>query len=144
MAAASREQIFAALFAQVSSSAFVTMSRRMQHYANVDSASQPALFQSEGKQTAAVVAGKPTKWTFRAALAIYAHAQTANPDDLTSTLNDLVDGVVAALDREPATERQTLGGLVYDCRVQGDIETDEGFLGDQAVALIPIEIITNL
>ena len=42
-----------------------------------------------------------------------------------------------------ATGKQTLGGLVHDCRIAGDIETDEGRLGDQAVAIIPIEMMSR-
>jgi hypothetical protein len=35
----------------------------------------------------------------------------------------------------------TLGGLVNYCRIEGDIETDEGLLGEQAVAIIPVSIL---
>ena len=48
--------------------------------------------------------------------------------------------------RRPAADAalrnvQTLGGLVSDCWISGKIETDEGALGGQAVAIIPIEMI---
>jgi len=72
------------------------------------------------------------------------HASTCNTADVVTTLNNEVDAIVAALDREPASGMQTLGGLVHDCRIAGDIETDEGRLGQQAVAIIPIEIIANV
>jgi hypothetical protein len=140
----SRETIFAALFALVSPlPALQTASRRLKHWTDVAPPDQPALFQAEGRQTASVVANQPTKWTFRAEFVVYVHANTADTDDVITTLNNLVDSIVAALEREPATGRQTLGGLVYDCRISGDIETDEGRLGEQAVAIIPIEIIAN-
>jgi hypothetical protein len=52
-------------------------------------------------------------------------------------LNQLVDAIELALSPGPAFEEQTLGGLVSHCRIVGEIETDEGVLGDQAVAIIP-------
>lgn len=141
----SREAIFAALFARASTpSRLQTKSRSLKSWTDVAPPDQPALFQSEGKQTAAVLPGLPTKWTFRAELVLYVHAANCAQDqDVVTVLNTLVDEIVTALDREPGVGRQTLGGLVHDCRIQGDIETDEGRLGQQAVAIIPIEIIAN-
>jgi hypothetical protein len=141
----SREAIFAALFAKATASTgLVTKSRTLKTWADTASAEQPALFQAEGKQAASTHAGLPTKWTFRAELVLYVHASTCNTADVVTTLNNEVDAIVAALDRDPATGTQTLGGLVHDCRISGDIETDEGRLGQQAVAIIPIEIIANV
>lgn len=141
----SREAIFAALFAKAAAASadFRTTSRTMRPWTEVDAAEQPALFQAEGKQSAEAKAGQPTKWIFRAELALYVHRATCGQADVVVALNMLVDAIVAALDREAATGKQTLGVLVYECRISGDIETDEGRLGDQAVALIPIEIIAN-
>jgi hypothetical protein len=147
----SREAIFAALFARLAplqgspdgDGTVVTLSRTLKAWTDVAPADQPALFQSEGRQTAVTGNGLLTKWAFHAELAVYVHASTAGTLDVVERLNGVVDAVLAAIDREPGTGRQTLGGLVHDCRVQGDVETDEGRLGQQAVALIPIEIIAN-
>lgn len=141
----SREAIFAALFAQVSAAAgLVTTSRTLQLWTDVAPAQQPALFQAEGKQAAIVQRPKPTKWAFHAELAVYCHRATAGGVDVVSQLNTIVDAIVAALEPPAGADAQTLGGLVTDCRIAGDIETDEGRLGEQAVALIPIEIIANV
>lgn len=141
----SREAIFAALFAKASASTRLrTKSRAVKTWTDVAPPDQPALFQCEGTQTAAVVANQPTKWTFRAELYLYVHEGSCTQDqDRVTVMNNEVDRIVALLDREPAVGRQTLGGLVYDCRISGDIETDEGRLGLQSVAVIPIEIIAN-
>ena len=56
-------------------------------------------------------------------------------------LNVLLDAVEVALAPD-FTGYQTLGGLVYDCKISGKIETLEGILGGQEVALVPIEILT--
>lgn len=140
----SREAIFAALFARVSaSSGLRTASRTLKAFDDTAPAEQPALFQTEGKQGATTVRGQPTKWTLRAELVLYVHKATCGQDDVVVALNTEVDAIVASIDREPATGLQSLGGLVHDCRIAGDIETDEGRLGVQAVAIIPIEIIAN-
>lgn len=140
----SRESIFAALFALTSGSATLrTRSRTLRDFTQVDPAEQPALFQAEGRQAATKVAGMPTKWTFHAELVVYVHRATCGQDDVVVALNAEVDTIVAALEPSPATGTQTLGDLVHDCRIQGEIETSEGRLGDQAVAIIPIEIIAN-
>lgn len=141
----SREAIFAALFAKVSTSAgLVVKSRTLRAWDETSPAEQPALFQAEARQTASGQAGMPTKWTFHAELALYVHASTCNQVDVVTALNNEIDAIVAALDREPASGKQTLGGLVHDCRISGDIETSEGRLGQQSVAIIPIEIIANV
>lgn len=139
-----REQIFAALFALVSaSSSYKTSSRKLKHWAQVPPAQQPAIFQTQGKEHAVAGYRMPTRWTLHASLYIYAHQNSL--DTLPSTaLNGLLDAIELALVPDVATGEQTLGGLVTHCRIVGDIETDEGVLGDQAVAIIPIEILANV
>jgi hypothetical protein len=123
--------------------ACVTKSRTLRNVdRHVAPAEQPALFQAEGRQTRRRC-GQPTKWTFRAELALYVHAATCGQDDVVvhSTPKWMRSSPRSIASRRRA---QTLGGLVHDCRIAGDIETDEGRLGDQAVAIIPIEIIANV
>lgn len=138
----SREAIFSALFALVSSAAeFKTASRKLVHWTEVAPVDQPALFQAQGKESATVLYRAPTKWTLHASLYVYAHQ---NSLDLLPAvaLNGLLDAIEAKL--APGYDgEQTLGGLVSHCRIVGEIETDEGVLGDQAIAIIPIEIQAN-
>lgn len=139
----SREQSFAALFARLSSaSGFVSTSRVLRHWDNVAPEQQPIGMQMEGRQIAAGPSLRLTKWTFHAEWYVYAHAANTS-GDVVALLNSLVDACVAALDPGPAFDTQTLGGLVTDCRISGDIETSEGRLGQQAVAIIPLLIIAN-
>jgi hypothetical protein len=58
-------------------------------------------------------------------------------------LNPLVDAVEAALMPAATTGVQDLGlpAMVQHAYIAGKIETDEGVLGDQAVAIIPVEIL---
>jgi hypothetical protein len=54
-----------------------------------------------------------------------------------------LDALEAALAPSPVTGIQTLGlpGMVRHVTISGKVETDEGVLGDQAVAIVPIEIL---
>lgn len=135
-----REPVYAALFALLSGAApFVTASRRLRHWSDVGPAEQPALFVVQKSETAERRAGLPAKWRASVDVYIYAHA----PDDATSpatVLNPLLDAIEAAL--APAGGAvQTLGGLASHAWIAGKIETDEGVLGGQAVAIVPVEIL---
>lgn len=137
-----REPIYAALFGLLSKAAsFQTSSRRRKHWDDCTSAEQPALFQcqvcerAESKKT-----NLPTVYHPQVEVWIYAHS--SDPDKAPSqVLNPLVDAVVSTLNNVGPSGAQTLGGLVTACQVSGDIEYDEGLLGDQAVAKIPVTIL---
>ena len=137
-----REAIYSALFTKLSSvNGVVTKSRKLRHWADVTSIEQPALFQAQIQEHAARMTNQPTIWKLE--LDVYLYVNTADIDTSPSQiLNPILDAIMAAL--EPASgEVQTLGGLVTYCRVSGAIKTDEGVLGVQAVAIIPIEILTT-
>lgn len=139
-----REPIYAALFALVSAAAdFVTAERRLRHWSDVAPAEQPALFQSQRSETAAVkTLGAPTVWTLAVELYLYVHS--SDPYRAPAMLlNPLLDAVESALVPSGVTGVQDLGlpSMVQHAYIAGKIETDEGALGDQAVAMIPIEIL---
>lgn len=138
-----REPIYAALFALVAGTAdFVTVSRRLRHWTDVGAAEQPALFQIQKSETAEERRPLPAKW--RATVDLYLYAQA--PDELTApatVLNPLIDAVEAALAPDPFSNVQSLGGLVAHCWIAGKIQTDEGVLGGQAVAIVPVEILVS-
>jgi len=138
-----REPIYAALFALVQSAApFVTVSRRLRHWSDVGAAEQPALFMIQKTETAEERRPLPVKW--RASVDLYVYAQA--PDETTApstVLNPLLDALEAALAPDPVSHVQTLGGLVQHCWIAGRIATDEGVLGGQSVAIVPVEILVS-
>jgi hypothetical protein len=137
-----REAIYAALFAKLAASAgYALTSRRLKHWNDVSKEQQPALFMAQGNQTANTVRGQPTRWTLSVDAYIYARTDGAATPGLI--LNPLLDAVEAALAPNAIENAQTLGGLVEWCRIEGAIETDEGTLGDQAVAIVPISILVS-
>lgn len=137
-----RQAIADALFALVSAlSGFETVSTRLKHWSDVPSAEQPALFQSQGNQTPLPppAPGGPRAWHLDFTLRVYVN--TSEAIDPTSVLNPILDDLTALFDANAIGAPQTLGGLVQWARIEGTIETFEGTLGDQEVALIPIRIL---
>ena len=139
-----REAIYAALFTRVAGAAhFVTAARRLRHWSALTPAEQPALFMRQKSEVAAARAtGAPTVWTLIVDLYLYAHASDPYVAPAT-VLNPLMDAVEAALAPLAATGIQDLGlpDMVKHACIAGKIETTEGVLRDQAVAIIPVEIL---
>jgi len=139
-----REAIYGALWALAAAAAdFASADRRLRHWSAVAPAEQPALFMSEkGGRAVVKTPGAPVVWTLHADFFIYAHS--SDPYLAPATiLNPLIDALEAALAPSPATGLQQLGlpDMVRHALIAGKVETDEGVLGDQAVAVIPVEIL---
>ena len=118
----SREHIYSALFALVGGAAdFATATRRIKEYSDVDQSTQPAILQVELGEKWDAPPGMPPLVTLNARLFLY--CETGDPTAIVSTaLNGLLDAVSAALaPASDADERQTLGGLVFHCRIAGDV-----------------------
>jgi hypothetical protein len=139
-----RETIYAALFEAIDSAAdFVTVDRRLRHWSDVSPAEQPALFMAQKTELATVkTLGASTVWTLAVDLHVYVHSSDPYLAPAT-VLNPLLDAVEAALAPSPTTGIQDLGlpAMVQHVYISGKIETDEGVLGDQAVAIVPVEIL---
>lgn len=142
----SREPILAALFKLLQgASAFQTASRRLRHWSDVPPPQQPALFLAlRHEQVKMMPPGVPPVSLITCDVYVYANTGTTQADPLTApstVLNPLVDAIAAALAPDNLiTNKQTLGGLAVHCWIEGRIDTDEGALGDQGVAIIPIVI----
>jgi hypothetical protein len=135
----SREAIYQALFARVSTAAdFATATRRIKEYADVDQATQPAILQVELGEKWAEPGTPPQAVVLRAKLFLY--CESNDPTEPVSTqINTLMDAVTAALAPPDIEERQTLGGLVYNTAIVGDVTIAEGLSGQSEVS-IPLEI----
>lgn len=139
-----REQIYEALFELVNSAAqFTTAERRLRHWSDVSPAEQPAVFTSEkGGHAVSKAYGTPQVWTLLVDLYVYVHSSDPYRSP-AMVLNPLLDAIEAAVAPNPNTGIQNLGlpSMVQHVRIEGKLETDEGVLGDQAVAVIPVEIL---
>jgi hypothetical protein len=141
-----REAIYSALWSQVSGAAsFVTADRRLRHWSDVSPAEQPALFMSQKAQrgeTQRSEVNLPIVWILEAEFYIYVHSS----DPYTAPailLNPLIDAVENVLSFDPISGVQDLGlpQFVRHTRINGRIETAEGVLGDQELAIIPVEVL---
>lgn len=137
-----REAIYGGLFAQLSAiPGFVTTSRLLKHWTDVQGDLQPALYQAQGKEIATTKTGLPTEWQLNLTLYVYVRTDGVNPPAVV--LNPLLDAITAVIQkRHVINGRNNLGGLpgVEWARIDGTIDTDEGTLGSQAVAIIPVTI----
>lgn len=140
----SREPIYAALFERAANATqFVTTGRKLRHWSDLTAAEQPALFMRQKLEVATVAAvGAPTVWKLIVEFYVYAHASDPYIAP-TSVLNPLLDAVQSALAPAPVTGVQDLGvpEMVQHAYIAGKVEITEGVLRDQAVAVIPVEIL---
>ena len=139
----SREAIYGALFALLAATAGIkTSSRKLKHWESVSSPDQPALFLVQRRESSRIATKLPTIWTFHADIVLYGTNGGQDTDIVPmSILNPIVDAIVTVLVPSVVPNEQTLGGLVERCRIDGDILTDEGVLGDQAIVVIPVTIL---
>lgn len=137
-----RETVWAALFqlfaAKLPAAGFVVVERRLKHWNDVPAIQQPYFCQAQTGENIVQERGKPPVYLLRGDL--YLYARTDGNLDPGPVINPLMDAVEAAIKPSGLEEVQTLGGLVHWCRIEGDVETDEGTLGPQSVAIIPIVI----
>ncbi len=145
-----RNQATEALFnLLVSSYSYIYSSRRFRFWDEVSAEQKPALFlQDYAEDHTRNSALVPARRVIVCECTIYISEglnQSSTPIDLLNTLVDLIDpvsGGVLKPDNIPSA-RQTLGGLVYDCYIEGKVIKVPGDLDGQGMAQIPIKIIFN-
>jgi hypothetical protein len=139
-----REAIYGALWSLAAGAAnFASANRRLRHWADLAPAEQPALFMSEkGGHAVTKALGGPTIWTLHADFYVYVHSSDPYLAP-AMLLNPLLDALEAALAPSAVTGIQNLGlpAMVQHTYIAGKVETDEGVLGDQAIAIVPVEIL---
>jgi hypothetical protein len=143
----SRETIYQTIFETLQETVvaplnFKTASRRAIPWTQVDPASQPALFQTQVREQATVQGrGLPTKWDLDIDISIYVNGGNDLVVIPSSILNPAID-TIEGLFPGTGPNYQTLGlPGVSEIRIQGEVLYNEGLLGAQAVAVIPIHIV---
>lgn len=139
-----REAAGAALFTALQKATGITNAvRTFIDSTSLGSANMPALeVIAKTEQAQSRGTGMPILWTIHYFAFIF--VSTGDPGNLAETqLNNLLDSVEAALKPSPATGKQTLGGVVFDCRINGPIEREPGCMSGIGAAAIPIEITTT-
>lgn len=138
-----REAIYSAIWALAPTAQFVTSGRKLVAYDALKAAQYPALFQTQQDEVVigkgnlpGVLKGSVNWW-------LYVYADSSTGKVPTQTMNPLLDAIQQALVPDSPTGALTLGGLVTQCHIDGTIKTDEGYLQDYSVAIIPIVFTTG-
>jgi hypothetical protein len=136
-----REAAAVALFAVLSALPAVRSSSRiLQHWNDVAAENQPALFQTQVGHEQTRTAGFPSLVTMSFEIFLYVSTTEGSGDAPATQLNQLLDAIDTALAPSIGQAKNTLGGTCESVVISGRINTDEGTLGTQAVAVVPITI----
>lgn len=138
-----REAIYSAVYARLQTVAgFNTVSRRVRHWVDVSFPEMPYVAMIQRREEPdGTRKGMPLRWILHVDFYIYTHS--ADPKSSPSViLNPMLDSVCAAYSGDVPSNTILLGGVAHHCRISGSIETDEGTLGDIAVAIVPLIIVT--
>ncbi len=143
----SREQIDSAIYALIQGIApFQTSSRRLPiNWLETAPERQPALYLLHGQEVLEQNVqrmGGPLSSTINYTVILMVHSGGQIDSVPMSRLNPIIDALVNVVHLTNG-EKQTLGGLVHRLVISGPIETDEGLLGDQAIAVIPLSVIAS-
>jgi hypothetical protein len=139
-----REAIYSALFELLKGAASFKPHRAGSSIGQMSSLRiSRRLFQAQRRELVEGEPGLPRIHMLHVDAYIYANRAIS---DLSpgEVMNPLLDALEAALAPNPITNKQQLGGLVEHVWVEGEIETDEGTLGDQGVCIVPIVIKVSL
>jgi hypothetical protein len=134
----SREAIWTSVFGLVSALApFKSTGRKVVIWD--DCPAMPALYLNQGGESVIKTGrGLPNIYTMSAEIVLYARNESNGTP--ATQINALLDAVTARFAVDPIDGKQTLGGLVEDAWIEGEIMRDEGALGDVGVALVPIKV----
>jgi hypothetical protein len=152
-----REPIYAALLLllqtnlQGSPPVFVTVGRRHVHPEELAPAQQPALFIVEMKESRQPrPQGTGGKLTLDVWLVMYCFESAINqpPGQETTLAATQINALLLAIETALAPvfgtgpqNRQTLGGLVEHCWIEGETLIDQGIYTQQGGAIVPLKIL---
>ncbi len=155
-----REKVFVALFDRLAAvEGFKFTSRVAESWDDVPPSQSPAMFMvKDFERTLPYAQGMPPLFVLTARLVMYARNDQGRLVPPSTQINNLLDGVDAAIKRTPeegplaganflnnppGTWGTSLGGLCYTCQRQGEIMIFEGVIGSDAQAVVKIDILIS-
>lgn len=140
------EPIYAALEARVATlktKGVRLVSRRMRHWQDVAPADHPAMFIAQAGEAPVNIKGQPAKWLLKADLYVYVHVGNSQQAIPSQQLNSQLALVRNLFEPSPVSGvAPGFEGLCSHVWIGGEIEVFDGVLGAQAVAVVPVELLT--
>ena len=151
MSKPTRENAFNALFALAktvvppTATTWKTTSRKLRHWDDVPTASQPALFVHKGPEDITEPNLGLHNYKWNASIWIYFRADVVSTGISPDTvINQMLDAFDATFESQPPGERQTLGNVIYNCCIEGQVHVDAGIVDNQCVVVIPVVLTTGI
>ncbi len=119
-------------------------SRRLKLWNDVPASSRPACFLFEGGQdTYSWTEGAVPKRVIDIKLFVYLNAKDPSITGglLLNTVMDALDSAFAIKGTDALTGRNTLGGTVYSCRIEGKVLKDPGDIDGDALLIAPLKLV---
>lgn len=149
---ADREEILNALFAKLQAATFIPIGptdaitwvetgRRLKLWGDIDPSQQPAMFLTDHDEDYKQPGrGQPPRRFLPARVWCYARCDGGLVG--STIINTMLTTVENALTPDDKTANvQSLGGLVYTAWIEGTVIKDPGDLDDQALLIVPIQIL---
>ncbi len=118
----------------------VTFSDRVKHWNDVSPSEQPAVFLSKGDELSDAGVAAKNELLYRLWVYVNEEDSTKGP---AIKLSQVLDAIHDVIKPAPGQSILTLQGLVSCVEISGQTETDEGTLGNQAVAVVPLRVLMN-
>lgn len=118
-------------------------SRRLKLWSDVPAANRPACYLFEGGQeTYSWSENALPKRVIEVRLFVYVSAKdpTIAGASLLNTVMDTLDSVFSISGNDLVLGRNTLGGAVYSCRIDGKVLKDPGDLDGDALLIVPVRM----
>lgn len=137
-----RELIYGRIFERLETiEGLKEVSRKLRHWSDV--VEFPVVFLAQGNENV-TKSGRGLNSVNSISPTIYAYVKVEIDQLPGPTLNRILDAITLSLEPTMGTgNKQTLGGIVEDCYINGQILTDEGTLGQLAVAIIPLNVVVS-
>ncbi len=114
---------------------------KLRHFADCDKSTLPRAFVCQNGPETYSYSGTMQIRTIEVRLFIYSDGAIVNGSDLQNQILEALDAALMPQGAEQAIGRNTLGGVVHQCRLEGSIEREPGDLDGYAVIVAPIKII---
>lgn len=135
-----RKPVMDALFALLPTDGYITRSRILELILKVEPERMPAQYLAHPgiEEPKHLAGGKKAAWTINPKVYVYvARLGDQVPSDV---LSERLDAIEAVFTPGPAFDAITLGGLVRHAKIDS-ITTDEGTLGEKAMAVVTLDVL---